>query len=669
MPLAPRICWSISGERSARSAASRARFSLVEKPIPISAVPASFMIVRTSAKSRLIKPGRVIRSQMPWTPWRSTSSAIRKASSIEVDLSSTSSSRSFGITITVSQLRRSSSTPCSAVPRRRVPSNRNGVVTIPTVSAPSSRAIRATTGAAPEPVPPPSPAVTKTMSEPRSAFLTWSYASSAARRPRSGSAPEPRPSVSSRPMWIFTGASLIWSCWMSVLTATNSTCETSASIIRLTAFRPAPPTPTTRMTAMYAPGSGTRCRRGGGSGSGSRFGRSRAGFGFGSGRAADGGSAGSGSGAGSGLRSGRRTGSGFGFASSTHSGTCSTVCSGGSAGLACVGLAWVGPACFGLGTTGASRAASSSVLPSFSACRCAASVARNSSASGPSRMLARLRAIEHLLRKLSVGLRGIPARVVLQDGGALHRGLRIANGLADLRVEDEISEVLLQDLDGLARVQRPAVEHRRQDPLDLDDGVQVLPDHRERVLELDQAAQREVLALHRDDHARRRDQRVDREQPERWGRVDQDVVVGALDLREGLLQCALAPDHARERELGSGKVDRRDREVDLGVMDDLLDRQAVDQHVEDRALHRVGIQALAHRQVPLRIQVDEQHLQPVLRERDAEVQGRRRLHDAALLVGERDHARHRRLFGGLSANPRSRKQACKPHRVPSSLSC
>ena len=50
-----------------------------------------------------------------------------------------------------------------------VPSNRNGVVTIPTVSAPSSRATFATTGAAPVPVPPPSPAVTKTMSEPRSA--------------------------------------------------------------------------------------------------------------------------------------------------------------------------------------------------------------------------------------------------------------------------------------------------------------------------------------------------------------------------------------------------------------------------------------------------------------------------------------------------------------------
>ena len=66
------------------------------------------MIVRTSAKSRLIRPGIVIRSVMPWTPWRRTSSAILNASSIDVERSSTSSRRSFGITITVSQAARSS---------------------------------------------------------------------------------------------------------------------------------------------------------------------------------------------------------------------------------------------------------------------------------------------------------------------------------------------------------------------------------------------------------------------------------------------------------------------------------------------------------------------------------------------------------------------------------
>ena len=50
-------------------------------------------------------------------------------------------------------------------------------------------------------------------------------------------------------MWSLIGASHCFSCWMSVLTAMNSTWEIPASIMRLTAFRPAPPTPTTRITA------------------------------------------------------------------------------------------------------------------------------------------------------------------------------------------------------------------------------------------------------------------------------------------------------------------------------------------------------------------------------------------------------------------------------------
>ncbi len=74
-------------------------------------------------------------------------------------------------------------------------------------------------------------------------------------------------------MWIFTGASLMCSAWMSVFTAMNSTWLMPASIIRLTAFSPAPPTPTTLITARYAPASrtGARWSRAGCSGSGSTY--------------------------------------------------------------------------------------------------------------------------------------------------------------------------------------------------------------------------------------------------------------------------------------------------------------------------------------------------------------------------------------------------------------
>ncbi len=101
-PVAPSIDDSRSGDDTAMRAASPARFGPSASPMPMSAEPASRMIVRTSAKSRFTRPGTVMRSVMPWTPWRSTSSAMRNASTTEVSCWTTWSSRSFGITISVS---------------------------------------------------------------------------------------------------------------------------------------------------------------------------------------------------------------------------------------------------------------------------------------------------------------------------------------------------------------------------------------------------------------------------------------------------------------------------------------------------------------------------------------------------------------------------------------
>ena len=78
---------------------------------------------------------------------------------------------------------------------------------------------------------------------------------------------------------------------------------------------------------------------------------------------------------------------------------------------------------------------------------------------------------------------------------------------------------------------------------------------------------------------------------------------------------------------------------------DLFDRQPVDEHVVHRALDRVGIEALAHRQVALRVEIDDEDVHPLLFERDGEVQRRRRLGDAALLIRERDDTAHGELLG------------------------
>src|SRR5207249_3399938 len=157
------------------------------------AMPISDMIVRTSAKSRLMSPWTVIRSEMPRTAWRSTSSAFLKVSRIEELRPATDRRRWLGMAISVSTFALSSRMPSSACFMRRLPSNVNGLVTTPTVSEPISLATRAITGAAPVPVPPPIPAVMKIMSAPPRCPRSRSTSSSAACLPTAGLPPAPRP--------------------------------------------------------------------------------------------------------------------------------------------------------------------------------------------------------------------------------------------------------------------------------------------------------------------------------------------------------------------------------------------------------------------------------------------------------------------------------------------
>ena len=159
------------------------------------------------------------------------------------------SRRWFGMVIRVSQTSLRVSMPSAAWRARRLPSKSNGLVTTPTVRAPDFLAMLATTGAAPVPVPPPSPAVTKTISAPLRVSSISSLWSSAEVRPTSGLAPAPRPRVASRPMSSLTSASENIRACESVLTAINSTPFSPSSIMRLTALTPPPPTPTTLITA------------------------------------------------------------------------------------------------------------------------------------------------------------------------------------------------------------------------------------------------------------------------------------------------------------------------------------------------------------------------------------------------------------------------------------
>ena len=122
------------------------------------------------------------------------------------------------------------------------------MVTMPTVSSPISLAMRAISGAAPVPVPPPIPAVMKTILVPSSSMVRISSSlSSAARSARSGLLPAPRPSVTVRPSAILTGTSERESAWLSVLQSTKETSCMPSLNMCVTALPPPPPTPTTLM--------------------------------------------------------------------------------------------------------------------------------------------------------------------------------------------------------------------------------------------------------------------------------------------------------------------------------------------------------------------------------------------------------------------------------------
>jgi hypothetical protein len=98
------------------------------------------------------------------------------------------------------------------------------------------------------------------------------------------------------------------------------------------------------------------------------------------------------------------------------------------------------------------------------------------------------------------------------------------------------------------------------------------------------------------------------------------------------------------------------------MLDHLLDRHPVHEHVEHRLLDQIRVQPLRHRQVALRVQIDTEDVQPGLAQRDSEVQRRRRLRDAAFLVCERDDLRACGPFAVRgSANVRAREETGESH--------
>ena len=131
-----------------------------------------------------------------------------------------------------STLRLISSTPSRAWSIFLSPSQRKGMVTMPTVRMSISLVMRAMVGAAPVPVPPPMPAVMNTILVPSfSIFLTSSMLSSVASLALLGRFPAPSPSC---PSCSLMGTGDSSSALRSVLHTTNATSWMPSRYIWLT---------------------------------------------------------------------------------------------------------------------------------------------------------------------------------------------------------------------------------------------------------------------------------------------------------------------------------------------------------------------------------------------------------------------------------------------------
>ena len=254
--------------------------------------------------------------------------------------------------------------------------------------------------------------------------------------------------------------------------------------------------------------------------------------------------------------------------------------------------------------------------------------------------------------------------VVLEDGLAVARALRQADGARDHRLHHEGGEVGLHFLDDLAGELGTHVVHRHHDAADGElvgraRGLELIDDAED----LAEALHREVFGLQRHEQVVRGTERVHREHAERGRAVDEDglVLAGGDERGEGLA-------HAPEVVLGLGQLRLYRGEVELGGNQVQLLGRSRDDHVGglglavQDAVHRAAFRLLEAEGaggVGLGVQVDEQGGEAEPGEPGRQVDGGGRLADAALLVRDGEDLRHlRRPRWGVRPRsaPRSRSR-------------
>ena len=161
---------------------------------------------------------------------------------------------------------------------------------------------------------------------------------------------------------------------------------------------------------------------------------------------------------------------------------------------------------------------------------------------------------EELARQREVGL-GAARLDVVEDGGqAVAR--RFAE--ADVARDDGRVDAVLEERANVARHLLPEIRalvvHRHQHAGDVERRVERAAHAAQRGDEIGEPLEREVFAVERNQHGVGGDERVEREQPERRRRVDEDEVEAVAERVEHEAQPRLAVRQRDELDFGAGEV-------------------------------------------------------------------------------------------------------------------
>lgn len=106
------------------------------------------------------------------------------------------------------------------------------------------------------------------------------------------------------------------------------------------------------------------------------------------------------------------------------------------------------------------------------------------------------------------------------------------------------------------------------------------------------------------------DQGVDGQHVQRRRAVDEDVIVVLADRRQSITQAAFLHLHFQQCHFRSGQIAVGRQQLVatvFGKLHGLAQVAFADQHVVDRVLEGVLVDAAAHGRIALRVEVDQQH--------------------------------------------------------------